>query len=510
MKIPAKRHIETTMALAAIIAGGVWLFRHLHYFGLFTFMSQEEYLFPFDEMGNLPANPVEQAGNWLTQLYINPILAVLIPTVSLVLLGTLTWWWLRRVSRKSITAIPLAIVPVMVLLPWMLMENCPLHAILTVLIVMLVACLNTWAGVVALIIAAACFFYENPASISYAFESSEALADQIYSSPIISAAWTHWLCSMLMVTALALLLRVKRVSRYDLAVCPVALVAAILWASTGLPSREDAAPELRKMQIATLQRLENWQQIETMLTQSPPQDVIELTYLNLALAEQGKLGDTMFQHEQHGYEGLFCQNNGTYRLNVLFSDIFYLTGYLGRAEGNAMDAKRIGMPRQLRRLVEIHTLRGEAKLADKYLNVLSRLRNHSQWADDMRNGRITLPVPIEDGNLALTSMVDIMDVWASQLTASRPNRTAAEYLGAIYLLDKDLHKFASFYLAWQQNEALGTMPRHFDEAAAIIASHDSDFASAAHIAPEVQRQFDAISQGSVPAGTYWEYFLSEE
>lgn len=432
------------MMLTVTVAGSIWLFMHLRFHGLFSFMRMEEMLYPFDEKGGMPANVMLRLANWLTQFYIDPMLAVLIPTVALVLLGIIGWLWLRTLSRRCITAIALAFIPVMAVLPWTLSDNFPVDATVT-------------------------------------------------------EAWTSWAVGMSVATALALIMRLKPISRYDIFIAPIAFAAVIAWAYAGLPDPDEKMPQLRKEQIATLERLGRWQQLEAMLTQSKPQDNQELTYLNLALAEQGKLADTMFRHEQHGVEGIFCQDDGSYNICVMFSDLFYLTGYLSRAEGNAMDAKQIGVPRHLRRLVEIHTLRGEHSLADKYLDVLSRLRNHRQWAEDMRAGKVRLTVPIHADSLHLTSTTKTLDVWATQLTAPHPNRAAAEYLGAVYLLDRDLHSFRSFYLAWQANKALGRMPRHFQEAAAIIARNDAAFKALAHID-------DEILNGYTSPGTYWEYY----
>lgn len=496
------------LMLAVFVAGSFWMFFHLRFYGLFTFMGQEERLFPFDEKGCMPINPVECLGNWLTHFYLNPTMAVMIPTVSLALLLVTTWYWLRHISGKSITVIALAIIPVMVMLPWLLTDNCPLYAVLTLVIIMLAACINNWLGMACMILAVGHHLYANPSSLSFALQSPEVLASQTYSSPAITAAWSSWIVAMLFVTTGALLLRIKQISKFDKWMAPIAIVAVLAWSYTTLPDSETQMPKLRKDQMATLERLGRWQQLEALLTQTKPQDMVELTYLNLALAQQGKLGDTMFQHAQHGAEGIYCQDNGSYQVNALYSDIFYLTGYLSRAEGHAMDAKQIGMPRHLRRLAEIHTIRGEKRLADKYLNVLSRLSNHSQWVDEMRQGKVELPVAINGDSLLLTSMSKTMDVWASQLTVETPNRAAAEYLGAIYLLDKDLQSFKTFYLAWQNNKALGKMPRHFDEAAAIIASHDSAFATKANIDKQILSQFASIESQHAPSGTYWNYYES--
>lgn len=502
----SKRHIEASMVLSAIAAGSIWLFLHLRYFGLFMFMGQEEFLYPFDEKGNLPINPIERLGDWLTQLYINPMMAVLIPTVTLMLLFVCTWWWLRRISGKSITSVALAIVPIALMLPWVLTANNPLYSSITLMIIMAAACINTWVGMGCLLLAFGYHLCTNSSSLPFAFQSPETLAGQTYSAPTITAAWTTWFIAMLIITAIALLMRRKQIARYDTWIAPAMLLTAIAWTYTTLPDSEAVAPKLRKDQLATLERLGRWEQLEALLAQTKPQDMVELTYLNLALAEQGKLGDTMFKYEQHGAEGVFCNNDGSYQLNALFSDLFYLTGYLGRAEGNAMDGKQIGMPRHLRRLVEIHTIRNERKLADKYLNVLSQLRNHKQWADDIRKDKISLTTPIMEDSMMLTSMAKTMDLWASQLKDSIPNRAAAEYLGAIYLLDKDMTNFSDFYLAWQKNPALGKMPRHFDEAAAIIAAKDTDFAAKAHISQEILNQYRAITDNNAPNGTYWSYY----
>lgn len=430
--------------LPVTVAGSIWLFMHLRFYGLFSFMRMEEMLYPFDEWGEMPGNVLVRFGNWLTQLYIDPTLAVLIPTMALVLIGIIGWLWLRMISRRSITAIALTIVPVVAAMPWTLSDNFPVDV-------------------------------------------------------TVGAAWAAWAKGMLFATVVAIAIRMRRIARYDIYVAIVAFIAVTAWTYASLPDQKAMMPQLRKEQIATLERLGRWEQLEAMLTQSKPQDMQELTYLNLALAEQGKLGDTMFRHEQHGAEGIVCEDDGSYNICVMFSDLFYLTGYLSRAEGNAMDAKEIGIPRHLRRLAEIHTLRGERRLADKYLDVLSRLRNHRQWAEDMRAGRTPLTVPIHADRQLLTSLSKTMDVWATQLTAVNPNRAAAEYLGAVYLLDKDLQSFRDFYLAWQRNKALGRMPRHFQEAAAIIAHEDDDFKAMARIDDEVMR-------GYATAGTYWEYY----
>lgn len=265
---------------------------------------------------------------------------------------------------------------------------------------------------------------------------------------------------------------------------------------------------------------------------------VDRNYLNLALARKGLLADRLFYFDQHGPQGLLTCWNGTYWMSVLLSDIHFATGDISLAESYAMEgltlARRQSSPRMLQRLVQVSLIRGEWKLASKYLGLLSEMPFYRDWAEKHRAYLHSPASLATDPELAgkqlaasaddnLLCLLSVDSLWQKQVAATSGNRTALHYLGCSYLLGKKLDEFKLFLL---RNAAPGELlPVHFQEAALLLAVDDPSVLQHVTVAPALTDRFRQFMQAYKQAkagklqpetlyrqygNTFWFYYYYKE
>lgn len=150
------------------------------------------------------------------------------------------------------------------------------------------------------------------------------------------------------------------------------------------------------------------------------------------------------------------------------------------------------------------------------------LYNDKAVAADPVLGRLKASLPqSEDNHLSLVGglFVDLKD-----LIASNPaNRTPLEYLGAFYLLNKNLPAFGEMVDRYWGTEALPVLPASFQEAIIILNEKDPEAWRNYRIPETTVRRFaeykkqvlaHAGNQAALPGllrnsygNTYWYYFM---
>lgn len=263
-----------------------------------------------------------------------------------------------------------------------------------------------------------------------------------------------------------------------------------------------------------------------------------VAHLNMALAEKGILADKMFAFNQAGIEGLLISWNQTSTTSSLLSDIYFTIGNIALSQQMAFESyisnTGYGNPRMLKRLVQTNLIYGYYPVAEKYINLLEKTFFYKKWANEHRrflyddeavNADPVLGVKrcfLPDKNfLSYPSVAAGLDM---QVLAGQcpQNRTPMEYLGAAFLLSKDMNAFRTMIETYYGTELLPVLPVSFQEAVIIYSESNPEAWETYHISPAVIKRFQSYRQQVIatrnsgnPANllrnsfgdTFWFYYM---
>jgi hypothetical protein len=260
-------------------------------------------------------------------------------------------------------------------------------------------------------------------------------------------------------------------------------------------------------------------------------------YLNLSLAETGELGNRMFAFDQNSSRGLLLPENRVTHISVMLSDLYYSMGHIALAQQMAFEAnvstQGNGSPRMYKRLVETNLIMGAYAVAEKYIALLEDTRYYKSWATAQRRFLWDDLAVASDSVLGLKRKcilrengfagINGLDDDLKRIARQNPAHTATvQYLGALYLLDKDLDTFRSFVEASYGSASLPALPKSFQEAVIILAEQDTAYWAKFHISESVIRRYADFRQqvlanrnaSALPGllyrsygDTYWHYFM---
>lgn len=311
---------------------------------------------------------------------------------------------------------------------------------------------------------------------------------------------------MLLTTLLSRLPLSRKPVRWGLWICSGLAVAGALRFSWPGESERQAHWVDR---LATLTREERWDEVVKSFAGKQVIGAMSLNQLNLALAQQGELGDKLFLYTQQGPQSLLAGWDRTYAMSVVLSDVHYAIGDVSTSESYAMEgltlARRGGSPRMLQRLVKISQIRRDLPLASKYLTRLRAMPMYREWADHYRD-YVAHPERIAaDKELAGKSVPDgkadsllgqysIERLWLAHEEGQSLNRLAWTYLGCSYLLARKLDAFAAFLQQTAPDFGVDSLPRAFQEAVLLWMAQGHALPEGWQVQPAVAELFDQFRQ----------------
>lgn len=521
---------------AAIVFIGLWFF--FDTWGVYTLLSQEEVQLFIPTRDSLytalyiPGKVCELSGKALVQYYTNPTAVLIIISTLLTLVGVLTYLILDR-FHSSIYHFFWALLPVcylakahcsafyvldgtigsLILLLFLYgytyttkRLNKLLYTLFSTLFVyilcgQLVALYCICLGVIGLlrhiqdwkftlcsllpglVITYLTIRYTPCVPITDGIYSQAYQETQLQPDSYLYYIWIRWTGVLLLSFIATYLLNLLPCKLRWQSVCVTLFSAGIAagYAFTQLPNRNEILNNQME-HLSYLNRQEDWEGIIKLLQEEPPTNYSQLNYLCLALAQQGKLADKLFQYTPQGLQSLLANWDHRYYTSCLLSDIHYAIGDLTLSESYAMEgltlAKRGGSPRMMQRLVQISLIRHEWELAKKYLHILNQMPTYHTWAKKYQaylyqpekiqsdEEMSTLSLPRQADNLFGLLTVD--QLWKEHLHNKQAHPIARNYLGCSYLLAKELDKFKEFLLTTKEE----TLPKHFQEALLILAIHE--------------------------------------
>ena len=312
-----------------------------------------------------------------------------------------------------------------------------------------------------------------------------------------------------------------------------AMFAAVLW--WGMPKYSDAKT-LKLKKLDYFARTEQWdktiEECKGKLT-----NFLYMCHLNMALANKGELSDKMFNFDQRGPQGLLVQWNKSENISCMLSDIYFTMGATASSQEMAFEgyvsAMEDGNPRMLKRLVQTNLIYGTYPVAEKYISILEKTYAYRDWAQSQRkylyNDEVVESDPIlgtrrrmlPDRN-SLAMIKGLAGDLALFLEKGPANSAALQYLGAMYLLAKDLEGFKALVEKYYGTEFLPVLPVHFQEAVIVMSEKEPDYWKRFNVSETIVARFTdykkqvlANRNNSAIAGllnrsygnTYWFYFM---
>lgn len=316
-------------------------------------------------------------------------------------------------------------------------------------------------------------------------------------------------------------------------IAQLAMIAAVLW--WGMPKYSDAKT-LKLKKLDYFARTEQWdktiEECKGKLT-----NFLYMCHLNMALANKGELSDKMFNFDQRGPQGLLVQWNKSENISCMLSDIYFTMGATASSQEMAFEgyvsAMEDGNPRMLKRLVQTNLIYGTYPVAEKYISILEKTYAYRDWAQSQRkylyNDEVVESDPIlgtrrrmlPDRN-SLAMIKGLAGDLALFLEKGPANSAALQYLGAMYLLAKDLEGFKALVEKYYGTEFLPVLPVHFQEAVIVMSEKEPDYWKRFNVSETIVARFTdykkqvlAYRNNSAIAGllnrsygnTYWFYFM---
>lgn len=279
--------------------------------------------------------------------------------------------------------------------------------------------------------------------------------------------------------------------------------------------------------IARLEYHGERQQWGEIIKEVTPKDALQneykRKYVLLALSQTGQLADYAFRYGLTSTDDFFFPAaDGPLSLN--FNVLFYRAlGMDNAAIYYAYQQGQQALPgisyKSLRTLSDIYIDNKDYALASKYVDILSHTCCHSDWVEErlpeleaIRN--LEPEYPMVGERFTLDTFLSDM---SSLVTRYPHNKKFADYLLCSVLAQKDGNTFMSaFSIIAQTLYPEGTgIPRLYQEALLLVASHEPEILDKYHIDEEVWNDFNDFT-GQMQAGkaniakrkyagSYWAY-----
>ncbi len=372
----------------------------------------------------------------------------------------------------------------------------------------------------------------------FAFLPDAYYHTELQPKPDIYYSWVALL--LVMVTAFLLRRRKRKLGgRSRVAVVFLQLCALLAYTLWGVATYGDGkAAKVKELDYYA--RTEQWGKIVDAC-RGRLTNYLNMCYLNLALAQRGELADGMFGFDQRGPQGLMVGWNKTDHVSSLLSDIAFAIGDVAMSQEMAFEAyvtaKGEGNPRMLKRLVQTNLIYGEYPVAEKYIRLLSNTVCYKAWAEEHRRFLYDDAAVEQDAVLGakrrclprenhLSQLNDVEKNLRVIAEANPENKAAIQYIGALYLLAKDMEGFGKMVETYYGTDVLSSLPKSFQEAVITLSENDKDYWKRFDISPEVVQRFaeykrEVLSNRSNPGmlpglmkrsygDTFWYYFMFKQ
>ena len=330
---------------------------------------------------------------------------------------------------------------------------------------------------------AAVLYWAGIANTTYHLFTPEAFYHPVL--PMCDAHWVGWIALLAWALIVRFMPRLKSLNNIFPQILFLCISIAALWSMTMLVSKDN----MRLWRLNHLAYTGQWDEILRLHSERQT-NLIMMNYTNLALAHRHKLADQAFGYHPYTPAALMVQPNESGSVRMLLSDIHYAMGNIAESQRHAFEAMVSNATdagvQCLERLVQTNIIQGRYRVAEKYIDMLSRTIGHSQWAEKQHrllyNDR-AVEEDAEYGSLRrcinkysdrLAKYEGLQPIMEDVIASNGSFDAAREYLGMSILLQKDLAGFKSFAEKYYSNGCQLTMPRSFQEAVIVAYGNDED------------------------------------
>jgi hypothetical protein len=253
---------------------------------------------------------------------------------------------------------------------------------------------------------------------------------------------------------------------------------------------------------------EDWDGLLSYTAKHPSSNLFGSFYTNLALANKGLLCEALFQYPQgFGRRGLCFEWEEKAEILRRGSDFFWTIHFVNEAHHWAFESLIIDgfTQRNLKRLIQTELVRGNFKIAEKYIHQLGRalfqkkLAGHyaaflykpEAIAKDPELG------PRVNSRMPQDFFADGADLEKNLrlVLANHPyNPQAMDYLMALYLLEKEVDKIPPFLPGYLETHG-GRLPTLLDESLLVFQiTHRETPLADLRVSPATIQRFDEYTR----------------
>jgi len=252
---------------------------------------------------------------------------------------------------------------------------------------------------------------------------------------------------------------------------------------------------------------QDWDELLLYAAENPSRNLFGVYYTNLALANKGRLCTGLFHYPQSfGRRGLCFNWEAKGEILRRGGDFFWTVHFVNEAHHWAFESMIIDgfTRRNLTMLIQTELVRGNLKVAEKYINLLGSAMFHRKltkhYAHFLKNREAMVNDPELGPRLKIRMKQDFfsegMDLelnLRSLLENNPSNIPAHEYMMAILLLEKEVDKIAAALPAYLEvNE--GILPPLLDESLLVYKiTHREEDQSSLNVSPGTLQRFDAYT-----------------
>lgn len=319
----------------------------------------------------------------------------------------------------------------------------------------------------------------------------------------ITATWTKYMPWILLPVAILITPLLERLfSRltnwYQKFVIQLCLILVFAWIF--IPGNDDHE-SLPVKQLNYYTTHGEWDSILSFCKKDALEDELCLNFQNLALAEKGQLADSLLAYSQNGKNGLFGKWNVTIYTAPILQEICFRYGDIASSqryafEGNA-GSLSIGFPETMKMLIRTNLIRGEYRVAAKYIWYMQHTFAYKNWANKqyayLTDSTAMKKDPEYAGKYAYLQnknhFVDEIDVF-EMADQDKDNEKLRDYVLCSFLLDKNLEDFMGWFGYFYKKEECSKAPLIYQEAIAAFAEKRPEVLAYFPISNEVKESFE--------------------
>ncbi|WP_297094656.1 DUF6057 family protein [uncultured Draconibacterium sp.] len=330
-----------------------------------------------------------------------------------------------------------------------------------------------------------------------------------------------WLL-MLAVLLLALLFgQVKQVKRNIQVAGLVIQFVVIGWLAVFNSSfMIDSRHEIFK-ELDYYMRHENWDKLLERCRQIDMNNYLYQNCRNVALAEKGLLAEHLFDYKQQDLRSIYLSWDKTPYISVLLSDVYFSMGHIALAQRMAFESNESVNnynPRMLKRLIQTNLIYGAYPVAKKYIAILEKTKYYAHWAQAQKqfleNDKAVESDPVLGSKRECIFPENVLsgkngfDSDLKQIINHNPTHQATvQYLGAIYLLLRDIEGFKTMIEKYYDTPALPALPKGFQEGVMLFAANDTTALKHYAISDQVIQGFEAYKNKRNSQNVYLNFLL---